>query len=368
MTTMKKIITSFLALALVLAATMPASAAKFNDVDNNHSLVIEIEYLVDKGIIRGYEDGSFKPNDPIAKKHIASMLVKALNLPTTNLQDPGYKDVPTTHPYYTDIAAAYTAGIFGKASYFKPESSISRAFMAKILAHSFNLRSIADNSVTYKDVPTSSEFYTPIQLVTMNNVAKGYTEDGTFRPNQLITRAHFSAFLGRAMSLIGGDFTPDVNYYYYYEDAGKYRYRAELDGQTTSGKNTYKYWNVYDDATNEQMDYLMYLFSPNRFYEGVPQSDIGTSVEFPFTIGKKVDTRNNEHQTAYLTQTVLDTKTTATIAGKTYKDVVVIRETYDAGGGKIDSVTTYIAKDYGIIAYKNAAGHFTYWLTDRKAK
>lgn len=364
---MKKLIVSLTAALLVVTAALPASAAKFPDVNDNHSLVIEVEYLVDKEIIRGYEDGTFRPNDPISKKHIASMLVKALNLPTTDIKNPGYADVPTTHPYYTEIAAAYTAGIFGDATNFKPDSSISRAFMAKILAHSFNLKSIADNAVTYKDVPTSYEFYSPIQLVTMNNVAKGYPEDGTFRPNQLITRAHFSAFLARAMSLVGGDFTPDTNYMYYYEDAGNYRYRSELDGQTAVDQSVYKYWNIYEDATNEQMDYLMYLYSPNRFYEGVPQSDIGTSVAFPFTIGKKVDTRGQEHQTAYLTQRVLDTKTSVTIAGKVYNDVVIVAETFDAGGGKIDTVTTYIAKGYGIIAYKNTDGYFTYWLTDRVA-
>lgn len=356
---MKKIVAAITALALAVTVALPANAAKFTDVSDGYSLGIEIEYLADKGIIKGYDDGTFRPSNPIAKKHIASMLVKALNLPKDNLKNPNYADVPTTHLYYEDIAAAYTAGLFGDATNFKPDSSISRAFMAKILATAFNLKSIADNAVTYKDVPTSSEFYTPIQLVTMNNVAKGYTADGTFRPNQLITRAHFSAFLARAMSLIGGDFTPEVGYKYFYEDAGKYRYRMELDGQDTSGMTTYKYWDLYDDATNEKMDYLMYATSPSRYYEGVPQSEVGTNIEFPFTIGRKGEAPG------YLSRNVLNTKVTMELAGKTYTDVVIVEETLPSGGGGIEKITTYYAKGHGIVAYKNTDGYFTYWLTDR---
>ena len=357
---MKKIVAALTAVALAVTIALPVSAAKFTDVSDGYSLAIEINYLADKGIIGGYEDGTFRPSNPIAKKHIASMLVKALNLPKDNLKNPNYADVPTTHVYYEDIAAAYTAGIFGDATNFKPDSSISRAFMAKILATAFNLKSIADNAVTYKDVPTSYEFYSPIQLVTMNNVAKGYTEDGTFRPNQLITRAHFSAFLARAMSLIGGDFTPEVGYTYFYEDSGKYRYRMELDGQETSGMTTYKYWDLYDDATNEKMDYLMYVTSPSRYYEGIPQSDVGTNIEFPFTIGRK------GAAPGYTARNILNTKVTMELAGKTYTDVVIVEERMP-GDGKIETITTYYAKGHGIVAYKNSDGYFTYWLTDRQA-
>lgn len=355
---MKKIVAAITALALAVTVALPANAAKFTDVSDSYSLAIEINYLADKGIIGGYEDGTFRPSSPIAKKHIARMLVKALNLPKDNLKNPNYADIPTTHLYYEDIAAAYTAGLFGDATNFKPDSSISRAFMAKILATAFNLKSIADNAVTYKDVPTSSEFYSPIQLVTMNNVAKGYSEDGTFRPDKLITRAHFSAFLARAMSLSGGDFTPEVGYKYFYEDAGKYRYRMELDGQNTSGMTTYKYWHLFDDATNEKMDYLMYVTSPSRYYEGIPQSEVGTNIEFPFTIGRKGSAPG------YTARNVLNTKVTMELAGKTYNDVVIVEERMP-GDGVVETITTYYAKGHGIVAYKNANGYFTYWLTDR---
>lgn len=358
---MKQLVAVITALALAFTLAMPASAAKFKDVSDGYSLAIEINYLAEKGIIGGYEDGTFRPSNTIAKKHIARMVVKALNLPKDNLKQPSYKDIPTTHLYYEDIAAAYTAGLFDDASYFQPDATITRAFMAQILAKAFNLKSIAANSVSYKDVPASSPYYTPIQLVTMNNIAKGYTEDGTFRPDKVITRAHFSAFLARALSLSGGDFTPEVGYKYFYEDAGKYAYRMELDGQNTTGGMTYKYWNLFDNASNEKMDYLMYVTSPSHYYEGVPQSDVGTTIEFPFTIGRKGESPG------YLSRNVLNTKVTIEIAGKTYDDVVIVEETMPNGGGGTEKITTYYAKGHGIIAYKNTDGYFTYWLTDRVA-
>lgn len=364
---MKKFLVGALAASLMLSATSSASAAKFKDVPDSHSLNIEIEYLVEQGVIGGYSDGTFKPNAPISKKHIAKMLVEALEIPTTNLKNPGYKDVPLTHPYYEEIAAAYTAGIFGKADYFKPESSISRAFMAKILSKSFNLKSIADNAVTYKDVAKTSEFYSPIQLVTMNNVAQGYeSADGstyTFKPNQLLTRAHFSAFLARAMSLQTGNYTPNTAYTYYYSD-GEETYHLDYTGQERDGNKTYFYWDLFDE-NNQLKEHTVYLLSPSEWLEGVQESDVGTFADLPATVGLKYDYLHlvGEGPGAEKRR-IVETDATIKIDDTTYEHVIIIEDTIAESKTENFVVYTYIAKDYGVIGYGDEDG-LGYWLEKR---
>lgn len=373
---MLKKMTAFAAatvLALSLATT--TNAAQFKDVPATHSLNIEIEYLAGKGIISGYSDGTFKPNAPIAKKHVAKMLVSALDLPTTNLKPLPYKDVPTTHPYYKEIAAAYTAGIFGNATHFKPESSISRAFMAKMLATSFNLKSIADNAVTYKDVPATDEFYRPIQLVTMNNIARGYEHANgwqptyTFEPNKLLTRAHFSAFLARAMSLRAGDYTPDTRYNYFYENSvDERRTVLKFDKDYSMGNYLKTSWNLYDAITNKHYENSIYSIADGSWSEGIPESSSGTFVDYPFTIGLKYDYLDDEFLRER--QEVIDTDATYKIGGKDYEHVVIVRQMYKDYTQDTPTLTTrhiYIAKHYGIIAYESD-GYYYHWLSERERR
>lgn len=370
---MKRIIAVTLAFLMMFSFAGVTSAAEFKDVGANHSLQVEIEYLASAGVINGYSDGTFKPNAPIAKKHIAAMLVKALNLPTTNLQNPGYADVPTTHPYYKEIAAAYTAGIFSKATYFKPESSISRAFMAKVLAQAFNLKSIANNAVTYTDVPKANAFYTPIQLVTMNKIAQGYSDGQNsqqFKPNQLLTRAHFSAFLARAMSLKAGNYKPDTGYTYYYETIEGDDYRMVFDSSTKEGSATYDYWDLYNEHTGMLMSKDVYILGDGSWVQGVQNSDVGIFSSYPFTVGTKYNTLNDsEGQQERLR--ILSTHEQVRLAGIRYQDVVIFEEAwpiYNDRGQlvKMNTNEIYIAKDYGIIGVKDSRGYWVTWLTKRE--
>lgn len=58
------------------------------------------------------------------------MVARALNLKTSNVKNPGFKDVETTHPAYKEIAAVVNAGIL-------PKVIIHLDRMIKFLAHIF---------------------------------------------------------------------------------------------------------------------------------------------------------------------------------------------------------------------------------------
>ena len=53
---------------------------KFTDVPESHWAFKAIEDLADMGIINGYEDGTFKPDAPLTRAEMASMLDRYINV------------------------------------------------------------------------------------------------------------------------------------------------------------------------------------------------------------------------------------------------------------------------------------------------
>ena len=75
---MKKItFTSTLILSVLLTATVTAAVTTgFPDVPTNHWAAGAIERLKGEGVIQGYSDGNFKPNNMISRAEVAVMMDK----------------------------------------------------------------------------------------------------------------------------------------------------------------------------------------------------------------------------------------------------------------------------------------------------
>lgn len=174
----------------------------FEDVTSSYPYFDEISYAVENNIIRGYQDGTFKPNENISRAHAALILSKVLQLDTENVTNPNFTDVPESHIYFNEIAAVANHGIFsGKQDgSFDPNGKLTRAQMAKILSEAFKLGEQPQILTTYdfKDVPTGDWAHPYIVALASNGITTGY-EDGTFKPNANISRAHFVVFLYRSL-------------------------------------------------------------------------------------------------------------------------------------------------------------------------
>ena len=72
----------------------------------------EIEYLVDRGILKGVGGDKFGMGDPLTRWQAAVLLTRANNVSLGNYPNPGFTDVPKDHPYYDEIAAAVATGLF----------------------------------------------------------------------------------------------------------------------------------------------------------------------------------------------------------------------------------------------------------------
>ncbi len=169
----------------------------FKDM-NNHWGEEMIKEIAKRCIIKGYPDGTFRPNNMIQRQHVVLMIERAL--PLTPLREAvPFLDVPHSHPYYQQITLLQQAGILdGSNGAFRPNAYMTRAQMAKMMVLAFDLTPGGNSS--FKDVDPSHWASGYIATLADHNIALG-DGNGNFRPNDNLTRAEFTAFMYRALGL-----------------------------------------------------------------------------------------------------------------------------------------------------------------------
>lgn len=179
-----------------------SAVTSFKDLASNYWAFNEIDFLVNEGIIAGYPDGTFKPDQTITNAQGAILLVRALGLQTNETEQINFSDVGKTHYAYKEIVAAVTAGIFPKTKTFQPDEPMTRESTSLAIANAFKFE--GSGKVQFSDVKVDRESYTAISALVKNDIVQGFP-DRSFRPNDSVTRAQFSTFIARALS---SDFLP----------------------------------------------------------------------------------------------------------------------------------------------------------------
>ncbi|WP_026702900.1 S-layer homology domain-containing protein [Salibacterium aidingense] len=188
-----------LMIAVVSWSAVAAEAeAAFVDVAEDYWAAEEIEYLSGQGIINGYPDGTFAPNQDVTRHQAASMIAEALDLELDGRPDPGFIDVDENTPHFREIAATAEEGVFqGSQDAFRPGETMSRAQMAAVLARVFPQEDV--KRVFYSDVSSTHWAFEYISEITDAGIAKGKDGGSSFAPAQGVTRAELSVFLTRAI-------------------------------------------------------------------------------------------------------------------------------------------------------------------------
>ena len=172
----------------------------FPDVRKGSWYEKEVNDLFLNGIISGNRDGKFYPDNNITRAEAVAMIGRAIKLPGEK-SNTVFTDVP-----YNYFASGYINSATKKeiisgfpGDIFKPGIPILRGDMAVILKRTFE---IPDASERYfKDVDVENRYYDAVNSLASLQISKGYI-DGTFRPNQNITRAEFSVFLSKTLAQV----------------------------------------------------------------------------------------------------------------------------------------------------------------------
>ncbi len=185
---------------VVEPTSAPAGAQVFTDVPSTYWAYNYIMDLYNAGLINGYPDGTFLPENNITRAEFTKIAVSVFGLSATSATSQ-FTDVPATEWYAPYVIAATEAGIVNgiSATEFGPDENITREQMATIIGRQLNMASQA--AMAYSDVASISEY--AVQYVaglTENGLLQG-DDTGRFNPANLATRAEASTLLDRVYVL-----------------------------------------------------------------------------------------------------------------------------------------------------------------------
>jgi hypothetical protein len=193
-------------------------AKTFCDVSRSDWYAGYVNDLSGKGIVSGYANGCFMPDNQITRAEFIKMLAQVEGLTAANsgtdLNKEYFTDIPSSNNaipaqwYAADINNAAAAGIITgyKDGSFRPDATITRAEAVQILYNSSSiLKSVATvaNFTQFSDVRNTDWDMLAIHAAFSKGLIQG-TGAATFNPNGDLTRAQAAKIISLFMSLAAG--------------------------------------------------------------------------------------------------------------------------------------------------------------------
>lgn len=105
-----------------------ATGDVFSDIDDSRWSSHDIEYMADKKIINGYPDGEFKPQNNLSRAEFAALICRFAQL-EDGLDENSFSDLDEEHWAYKDILSLAKSGLVEgyEDGSFRPQNEITRA-------------------------------------------------------------------------------------------------------------------------------------------------------------------------------------------------------------------------------------------------
>lgn len=186
-----------------------ANLQTFSDIPSGYWAKGAIDATLAAGIVTGYPDGTFRPNDDVTRAEFVVMLMKILGLPADVSATQTFTDVPASAWYagYLDEAASVgiMTGAGGKAN---PDQLLSREEAAVLLMRAATYAHLTGHLGTEPSSPPGFKDEASIgawaqgavSQAVLQGLISGYP-DGTFKPLGTLTRAEAAALIDRLLQL-----------------------------------------------------------------------------------------------------------------------------------------------------------------------
>ncbi|WP_341518474.1 S-layer homology domain-containing protein [Bacillus paramobilis] len=193
----KKVIAGTMTAAMVAGVVSPVAAAgkTFPDVPEKFWGEESINYLVEKGAVKGNDKGMFEPEKEITRAEAATMMAQILNLPIDKDAKPSFGD--SQNEWYTPfIAAVEKAGVVkGKGEgKFDPTGKIDRVSMASLLVEAYKLDTKVNGPLETKfDDLKDSWGKDKANILVKLGISVGTGDK--WEPNKSVTKAEAAQFI-----------------------------------------------------------------------------------------------------------------------------------------------------------------------------
>ncbi|CDN44107.1 S-layer homology domain-containing protein [Paenibacillus sp. P22] len=179
------------------AAASAPSASRASDIQG-HWAQSELEKWLAEGKLKGYDDGSVHPNDPVKRSELAALINRAFGLQGASAA--GFKDIKPGSWEYSTVATAVYAGYAGgyEDGTFRPSAKVTRQEAAVMLASASGSKGGAEAPAAFADADKLASWSrAAVASLVSQGVLNGY-KDGTFRPGGHLTRAEAIVAIGKA--------------------------------------------------------------------------------------------------------------------------------------------------------------------------
>ena len=187
-----------------ITASPSLAQTTFSDVSSNYWAAQFIQQLSQRGVIAGFPNGSFRPEEPVTRAQFAAMVNKAFQK-AQQRQPISFADVPSNYWASSAIQQAYTIGFLSgyPGNRFEPNQAIPREQVLVSLANglAYTPSGNTESTLQYFNDASNIASYarSPIAAATQKQIVVNYPNVNFLNPTATATRAQVAAFIYQAL-------------------------------------------------------------------------------------------------------------------------------------------------------------------------
>ena len=218
---LKVIVTAIISFVMVTLGTLSFAATTFSDIEGHWAKTV-VEEMAAKGVLNGFEEGTFRPDESVTREQFAKILVETLKIAgnTTNIKFVDIEEDRWSKDYIYR-ASRYLTGYENNGKYFfRPTEASVREDVAVAVVQAEGLQTEKPDYTLLNQFSDSGEISEGIKkyvaIAVKNEIMRG--KDGYFDPQGNLTRAEVSQLMynvsqkisiGELESLVMGDVNGD---------------------------------------------------------------------------------------------------------------------------------------------------------------
>ena len=197
---------------MILLTCLTALAQNFSDLNSSYWAYNAIQSLASQNIITGYSDGTFRPDNPVTRAEFATMIINNLNQGNAYISDKTtYTDVPRGFWAYNNIQKANNLGLIRgfPDGTFRPNAYISKAEVLTILANAARIVQLSKQEAEqildrFYDVSSIPDWaVVPVARAVNAGLVVNYPQPNFLMPEKKATRADVAAMLYNLSQYLG---------------------------------------------------------------------------------------------------------------------------------------------------------------------
>ncbi|MFA7685981.1 MAG: S-layer homology domain-containing protein [Candidatus Gracilibacteria bacterium] len=188
----------------LFANAQAVSAATFSDVQGDNTYYDAVEYLKEKDIINGYNDGTFGPDKAINRAEATKIITKAFKIDTTKDYEESFPDVKKANWFFTFVMAGkedgfikgYDDGTFQPAKQVKLSETLKMVLSAGKVELSKEVTTDVFMDVKEEDWVAIYALYAREHNILLAD------KEGNIYPGKEMTRGAFAEIIYRTMVVL----------------------------------------------------------------------------------------------------------------------------------------------------------------------